>query len=416
MSRVLVTRNNLRVNNPKIQYSKNPFQILANLEEKKKKERKIKKEEIRKKEEERKKKEDESQPNFNVISEETNSRIFSCDTPEKKRLHPLCIRNSDPEKETKKRNREKKINNFFNEYKLKVGTPVPEKNQVTKEYNPRYGEYRNKYFSFVEEIRKDPNKEWMYEHFYLPYEIIRGNPQNKYIYSHQLSYTQRQRLRLRGHLSNIIRNIKTKYFEEKNSNSEIIQNINLLFTSIGIHDKIKFNFQLNKIIQKLNIIRNFMTSIDINYFLDTQITGEIINGKKVIYKIFEDYEREYPININYPTNYSTSIIYNFLLNNKILNDLFIETYNLQFTHRYRKAAKYGLIELISIYKTRIHFLYKLIKIKNLTINNITQLIINELILPCIEKYLFYTNYGLINNFEIKKLFLKHVLKIFIIII
>ncbi len=393
MSKVRVSRYGININRPFIKTSKGRFNLLANENENEEK--------VKQREE---KEYYESLPNFNInyVNKKGVSRKFKCDTPEKKKLHPLCIRNNDPNKETKKISRHQKIKNLFNEYHHKVGPHIALKNPITKEYNPGYGEFRNKYVAFINEIRKNRNKEWIYEHYDLPQELKENNIENSYIHEHLLSYTQRQRLRLRGHLSDIIKNIKYKYIENKEKNSQIIQNINSLFNSIDIRNKIKFNFKLDKFIRKFKVVRDFMTKIDRKYLLDEKITAEIINGKKMMHKIFEDFEENYPLTINNFRNYNGSKIYHFLENNKILDSTFIETYYLQFTHRYRKAATYGLIELVNIYKSRIHFLYKLIKIRDLTKENITELIINELILPCIEKYLFYINFGMINNFDNKE--------------
>ncbi len=377
MSKIRVSRNGLNIIPNPILTTRGRYQLFTNLEEE----------------------EEELQPDFNVnyINKYGKQKIFKCDTPEKKRLHPLCIHNDDPDKQNKKNSRQKKIRNFFNEYQRNVGVPVPLKNRETKKYNPGYKEYRNKYLSFVEKIRENKNKKWIYEHFYLPSELNEKNIKNQYIHSHLLSYTQKQRLRLRGHLSDIIKNIKIAYFENKKKNSSIIQNINLLFTSINIHYKIKFNFNFNNFLRKLTIINNFLKKIKIVYFLNEDLTYEMIKGEKTLNKIFEEYGKKNP-----STFYKWNIIFDFLINNKIFNELFIETYYLQFTHRYRKAAIYALIELVNIYKSRINFIYEILRINDLTEEKLTEVIINRLILPCIEKYLFYINYGMINNFENKE--------------
>lgn len=389
MSKVRVSRQGININRPSIKFSNSRYKLLANENENEEK--------VKQREE---KEYYESLPNFNInyLNKRGKPKKFKCDTPEKKRLHPLCIQNNDLEKETKKYIRQQKIRNLFNEYQHKVGPAISLKNPLTKEYNPGYEEFRNKYVSFIEDIRNNPNKEWIYEHYYSPYELNLNNPENEYIHNHLLSYTQRQRLRLRGHLFEIIQNIKTLYFENKKNNSPIIQNINSLFTSVDIHNKINFNFNFDTFIQKFKTIRYFMKDINRKYFLDPEITGNMINGKKHIENIFDDFEKKYPLN----GKYKGKKIFYFLIQNNILDEIFNETYYLQYTHRYRVAATYGLIELINIYKARIYFLYKLIRIQDLTKQKLTELIINELILPCIEKYLFYINFGMINNFRNKE--------------
>lgn len=316
--------------------------------------------------------------------------ILHCNTPEKKRLHPACVKEINPEnvhfeekkkeREEKIQRREDKIKRFFQQYHQRVGTPNT---------NPTY---QNDYVQFVKNIRNDPNQRWIYESYL--YAGKKEEDSREYIYNrNKQTKTQRQQTHLRGMFSGLKEDIENAFVNET-LNQPYLINIQQIFEDIDLINKIDFEFNFEQIKFKLEMIKKKLQRYRMNMFMNESILNEMIKGEKLLEEIF--------------TEYSNPGIYRFLIQTGILNHDLIYEYNLQFTHSYREAAFHHLIEWVKIYKNRIYFIYDLLinpqssYIQNPTRETLLHTILQYMILKPLEKYLFYTNYGLINYFQYKE--------------
>ncbi len=327
----------------------------------------------------------ELQPNYEVNTMNKKGRRIKikCDTPQKKRLHPACVHKNDPDFSEKQRRREEKIKRFFQQYHERVGT---------LQTNPTY---QNNYVQFVKNIRNDPDQRWIYESYlYAKDKKNESEESQEYLYNrNKQTKTQRQQTHLRGMFSGLKVEIENAY---KNPllNEPYISNIQKIFQDIGLIQKIDFNFHFEIIKIKLEKIRKKLVRYPQNMFINETIIHEMIKGEKLLDEIFAEH--------------SISGMYRFLTENNILNHDLIYEYHLQFTHSYREAATYHLVEWVNMYKNRIDMIFYLLLnpessyLQNPSRETLLQTILQFMILKPLEKYLFFTNYGLNHHFEYKE--------------
>lgn len=319
-------------------------------------------------------------------SNRRRSKKPNCNTPEMERLHPDCVLNTDPEKEIKRESRRRKIHDFFQEYRSQVGSP-------NLDINPTY---QNRYVDFVRSL-KDPRKtdqKWIYDHFVcdkwnpecVPEYVEDENKQRK-------TQIQRQRLRFRASERGIKEQIENAY-SDPSKNKPFITNIQKIFSreeGIGLEDKIEFIFDFKMIKRKLRYIQRRLYNNPIDVFINESLQNDFLRGDMMMNELF--------------IKHLGPDLHKFLVDMKILNKGILDEYNLQYTHQHRQAAFYTLSEIYKNYCDRIHLIY-FICLRNLTKFTNKQMIMKmmnqKMILEPLEKYLFYTNYGLINFFEKKE--------------
>lgn len=313
---------------------------------------------------------------------------FLCNTNQKKKLHPSCARNQINKEE--RLSKIKKFYRLFNE-QVKQGS-----NFVNRKNKNKFSEYQERYVNFVRETRKDPDLRWIYEHF--NYDINRNSLIiNPYYVNENLDIdeglkrqkTIRQKIYIKALKSRELEKIEYELKNEgRNRNSRnILRQIDDLFDSIEINQKINFNFNFDDFIEKCIRMKEFMTNKDL--FINERIKNDIIQGEK-------DFDTIFP-----------NEIFNFLISNGIIDFSLIFEYKLQYTHRFRKLARLRLEELYTFYEHKINWIFDLLSsdfIDNRDPILLKNSIIDNIIKPYIKKYLFYINYTLNNLFDQKELF------------
>ncbi len=320
--------------------------------------------------------------NFNV--EVTNKKgrkiVIHCDNPLIKKLHPVCIKNNNINKVEKERERKERIRFFLQKYFNEVGNP---KNNPT---------YQSDYVRFVKSIRNKPEERWLYESYIYATKNKNITQENEpeYLYNkNKQTKTQRQRTHLRSIFSGLKKNIEDAY-RNPEENRIYMSNIHNLFESLHLESKIKFHFNFEKIKLKIKSMKKFMSRLRFYNFINSDMTHQMIHGEKFLNEIFEDTSRT---DLN---------ILTFLSDHQILNDAFVYEYYLQFTHSYREAARFALIEWVNMYRNRINLIYSLLKQINISKELIVNMFIQSMIIEPIKKYLFNINYGFIHFFDKKE--------------
>ncbi len=209
-----------------------------------------------------------------------------------------------------------------------------------------------------------------------------------------------------------MKKIEYKYKEKKD---RIFIDINTLFENIEFDKKIKFkydllnfyencNLMINRIIQ-LRSNRRFIPLMEIKKdFINTQILKDLREGEKEFRDIFNPK------------------VYSFLVDFGIIDEehekSILWEYKLQYTHRFRELARTKLKDLTFFYIDKINFIFNFLfnffptLPHNISVLNHTQkqkleekiqkFVVNNVLRPCIEKYLFYINYSLKYYFYQKK--------------
>jgi hypothetical protein len=325
---------------------------------------------------------------------ESQLRRNKCVTPEMQRLHPDCTMNA-----IEKERREQKIRNFFQEYKSKV------RSMNDPKYKDEY-EYQDEYTSFVrplKENRSKSNERWIYEHYVCDKHDPNCTPhfiENEDRDFQLKTQIQRHRLRYRATLSGIKQQIEEAYQQELGAyssnpdNAPFLKNIRSLFNEtegIDLENKIEFLYDYLKIKGKIRYIQRFLSKIPIEVFINDGLRNDFLRAEMTFENLFIHH-----IGPEY---------FHFLRIMGIINTGLRYEYNLQYTHQFKRAATITLSKVYENYCNRIRLIFK-IKATNLkkyiTKEILSKTIIREMILKPLEKYLFYTNYGLIHCFERKE--------------
>ncbi len=338
---------------------------------------------------------------------------FICDTNQKRRLHPKCVKSLNlEEKQIEVERRKKKIKNLFENYNQKVTLDSES--------------HREEYIDFVRNLRRNkPNDYWIYESYHYKKNPLTGEINPFYLKDNKkvLIKTQRQKVHINASKHNIIKNIKKIYFESKNyklgrpfvprNSLNILEKINELFERIKIIDKIEFNNDFddfkNKIKElkkiyfyentnnlktkikkygRFGVLINNSNSLNKNEFLNEDLKNLFIKGENDLSEIFPIY------------------IYGFLKDNGFIDESFEDSYYHQYTNRVRNISLYKNNILYNMYEEKINFLYDIINnsidINQLTKKEFDNILINKFILEPVREYLFCVNYGLKNYFENKE--------------
>ncbi len=303
---------------------------------------------------------------------------------QKRKLSPELAIN-----EKNKEERESRIKRFYRIFNEQVKQG---KDKINKK---NFKNYQERYVNFVREARKDPNTRWIYESY--NYDINRNTHEVKPYYiktNYEKQKTYRQKVYIKTLRSRELFIIQKSFENPTQRSKNILKDIYILFDSIDLNSKIKFNYNFSKFIEKCKSMKEFILSL-IKFFepvrfqpiqklkelfVNNKIINDIIKGEKDFNDIF------------------LPEIYYFLLSNNIINDSLIFEYKLQFTHRYRNLAELRLKELVNLYVEKINILFYLLFdsdfLQNPNEQKLNDFFINQLIKPYIVKYLFYINFSL----------------------
>lgn len=315
---------------------------------------------------------------------------FLCNTNSKKRLHPKCVKLNNAEKkniEIKKR--EQKILQILTNLNTRVG-PLPEK-------------HRNEYIRFVQNMKRNPNDNWIFQSY-----TYQKDPQTSILYPQYINdpkkipKTRRQQIYAEAIHFHEIQDLKNIYFRIHLSNSiepsdreafQYLQKCRNLIQQSQILSKIRFHFDFSQFQQKLLQMKNEISIYQIQKedFFQQNILEQFLLGQNDLSDIFPPQ------------------LYSFLIKYQIISQEFIDSYYSRYTNRNRNVANYRLRELFQIFTLWIDFIFNLLQDSNFsflnsnkfTANELNILFVDKFLTSSIEKYLFFINYGMHKYYNIR---------------
>ncbi len=262
---------------------------------------------------------------------------------------------------------------------------------------------------FVRSIRQNPNNYWIYSSFYYDKNPINGRLQIKNIGNKLLNKTlkiktTRQKIHNLLTKNNTVKAIKNLFFKSKTFKEgdafipdnalSTLKNIDELFDSINIINKIELCYNFDKFKAHINEIKIYLRDEGLtkNDFLNINLKNLFFEASQNINEVF------------------SQKIYGVLSNLGVIDESFSDLYYHQFTNRNRDVIKYKLGILYELYQQKINFLFNLLNESNLNFistnsidkENFDKIIIDKFILEPLKELLFFVNYGMLNYFERKK--------------